>query len=178
MVDTSTQKSSGNVAEIKTKEGAVQARPSRALSPFEEMERMMEGMFPRNWLRLWPRSLGEWPTLPETQPPFEGRWPKVDVIDRDNEVVVRAELPGVSKDDIDISLSENTLTLRASTRRETKEEKGNYHRCEITRGEFARTLSLPADVDAEQARTSFKDGLLELTLPKVQPAKRRTIKVE
>ncbi len=150
--------------------------PSRALSPFEEMEHMMdrmfEGFFPRPWLR-WERP--RWAELPAL---FEGKWPHVDVIDREDEVVVRAELPGVDKNDLDVSMGDNTVTIKAATKREEKEEKGDYYRCEISHGAYARTVTLPAEVDADKAKAKFKDGLLELTLPKLEKSKRHTITVE
>jgi HSP20 family protein len=100
------------------------------------------------------------------------------VIDRDNEVVVKAELPGVDKKDIDISVTQNTVTIKGTTSHEEKEEKGDYYRCEISRGSYSRTLSLPADVDEEKTKAEFKDGILELTMPKKKKSKRHTIKVE
>jgi HSP20 family protein len=109
--------------------------------------------------------------------PFEGKTPSVDLIDRDNEVVVKAELPGVDKKDLDISVTSNTVTIKGRTSHEEKEEKGDYYRCEISRGEYARTLALPADVDETKAKASFKDGILELTLPKKEKAKKRKIEI-
>jgi len=149
--------------------------PARAVSPFEEMERMMEGFFPRGWLRpfRW-----QWPSWGELPAPFEGKVPHVDVIDRDEEIVVRAEVPGVEKKDLDVSLTENTVTIKGEARREEKEEKGDYYRCEISRGTFARTVMLPAEVDADKAKASFEDGVLELTLPKVEKSKRHSIKLD
>jgi HSP20 family protein len=150
------------------------AMPSRALSPFEEMEDMMDrmlgGFFPRPWL-----SRPRWAELPAL---FEGKWPHVDVVDREDEVVVRAELPGVEKKDLDVSMGDNTVTIKAATKHEEKEEKGDYYRCEISRGAYTRTVGLPAEVDASKAKAKFKDGLLELTLPKLEKSKRRTITVE
>jgi HSP20 family protein len=75
-------------------------------------------------------------------------------------------------------VTENTVRLKGSTRKEEKEEKGDFYRCEISSGSFSRLVPLPADVDAEKARTKFKDGLLELTLPKMKKAKHHTIKVD
>lgn len=151
------------------------SRPARALSPFEEMERWFEGSFPRGWMR--PFHI-EWPRLGELAAPFEGRMPKVDVIDRDDEVLVRAEVPGVDKNDLDVSVSDNSVTIKGETKREEKEEKGDYYRCEISRGSFARTVLLPSDVDIEHTKAQFKDGVLELTLPKIEKTKRRTIKID
>ncbi len=148
--------------------------PARALSPFEEMDRMFDSFFRRGWMRPW---RFEWPSFPEMTLP-EMKMPKVDVIDRENEVMIKAEVPGVDKKDIDISVSEDTVTIKGETRHEEKEEKGDYYRCEISRGSFSRTVALPAAVDGAKAKANFKDGMLELTLPKIEKAKRHTIKVE
>lgn len=148
--------------------------PARALSPFEEMDRMFEGFFPGGWMRpmRW-----EWPSWSRMPEPFEGRIPKVDVIERDNEILVRAELPGVDKKDVDISTTENTVTIKGSTRKEEKEEKGDFYRCEISTGAFSRTLALPGNVDSTKAKAEFKDGVLELTLPKAEKSKRKKIEI-
>ena len=151
------------------------ARPTRALSPYEEMERMFENYFPRGWMRPFRT---EWPSWGELTAPLEARMPKVDVIDRDEEIVVRAEIPGIEKDDLDISVSDNLLTIKGETKHEEKEEKGEYYRCEISRGTFSRTVALPSDVDSEGGKAKFKDGVLELTLPKIEKTKRRSIKIE
>jgi HSP20 family protein len=152
--------------------------PARALTPFEEMDRMLdrffEGALPRGWLRplRWERPLlGELTAA-------EARMPHVDLVERDEEVVLRAEVPGVEKKDIDVSITGNSVTIKGQTRHEEKEEKGEYYRCEISRGAFSRTVALPAPVDPDRANASFKDGILEITLPKVEKAKRRTLKLD
>lgn len=158
-----------------SKQELQKAEPKRALSPFEEIDRMFEDYFSRGWMRpfRW-----EWPSLGEMAKPFEGKMPKVDVIERDDEVVVKAELPGVEKKDLDVSVTENSVTIKGTTSHEAKEEKGDYYRCEISRGAYARTVALPSYVDADKAKASFKDGVLELKLPKVEKSKRRTVEVQ
>lgn len=158
-----------------SKQELQKAEPKRALSPFEEMDRMFEDYFSRGWMRpfRW-----EWPSLGEMAKPFEGKMPKVDVIERDDEVVVKAELPGVEKKDLDVSVTENSVTIKGTTSHEAKEEKGDYYRCEISRGAYARTVALPSYVNADKAKASFKDGVLELKLPKVEKSKRRTVEVQ
>lgn len=151
------------------------ARPANVHSPIDEMERWFEGFFPRGWMR--PVRTG-WPSLGELAAPFEGRMPKVDVIDRDEEVIVRAEVPGVQKDDLDVSVSDNTVTIKGETKREEKEEKGDYYRSEISRGAFTRTVMLPSTVDTDKAKAQFKDGVLELTMPKVEKTRRRSVKID
>jgi len=146
-----------------------------ALPSFDEMERWFDEFLPHRFMHPFKDS---WPAWPDLETYTKGRFPKVDLIDRDNEILIKAELPGVKKDDMDVSLTDDVLTIKASTRHEEEEEKGEYHRREISRGEFQRTLRLPENVDGDKAKTSFKDGVLELKIPKEKPAKRRTIKVE
>lgn len=109
--------------------------------------------------------------------PFEGT-PKVDVIDRDEEVVIHAELPGVNREDLDVSMTDDTVTIKCTSAHEEKEEKGDFYRREMSRGEFSRTVTLPCEVDDSKAKATFKDWIMELILPKVEPTKRRSIKVE
>jgi HSP20 family protein len=84
------------------------------------------------------------------------------MVDRDSEIVIRAELPGVKRDDLEVTLSEHTVTIEAHTTREEKEEKEEYYRREMSRGDFQRTLTLPGGVDEAKATASFADGVLEL----------------
>jgi HSP20 family protein len=159
----------------KTAEGKVQPRGSDVLSPFDEMDRMFDRFFGRSWPRSFLRPLeADW-SVPA---PFEGRTPKVDVIERDKEVVVKAELPGVQKENVEISVTDHSLTLRATTREEKTEEKGEYHRRELSRGEFVRSLTLPADVDGSKAKATYKDGVLELVVPKIEVSKRHSVKID
>jgi HSP20 family protein len=149
--------------------------PTRALSPFEEMDRLMGSFFPRHWLRpfRW-----EMPSWAELGAPLEMKMPRIDVIDRDDDVLVRAEIPGVEKKDLEVSMTDTTVTIKGCTSHEAKEEKGNYFRSEISRGSFSRTIGLPSDVDSDKAKAVFKDGILELTIPKVEKAKRKSIPID
>lgn len=158
----------------RTEEKTAQTTPT-VLSPFAEMERMFDLFTRGGWLqpRKW-----EWPSWADMPAAFSGPGPKVDIIDRDDEILVRAEVPGVSKDDLDISVAEDSITIKGETKKEHREEKGDYIRSEIAQGAFARTLALPAAVDAHKARANFEDGILELHLPKLSRSRRRTIKVE
>ena len=144
----------------------------RIPSPFEEIDRVMESFFPRRWMQPFRWEMPHFPELAEF------KMPKVDIIDRDTEIVVKAELPGVVKEDIDLSITDNTVTIKATTSHEEKEEQGNYYRSEISRGSFSRTVALPGDVDADKAKASFNDGILELTIPKQEKSHRKSVTVE
>lgn len=150
------------------------AARSRGLMPFEDIERMFDDFLSRKWLRPFSWELPSWGRLM----PFEGRVPKVDVIDREDEVVVHAELPGVRKENLDVSVSENTLTIKASTKHEEEGEKGEYYRRERSVGAFSRSVTLPSGVDESKAKATFSEGLLELVFPKLATAKRQRIAVE
>ncbi len=150
-------------------------RTIRAAAPFEAFDRFFENMMPRGFGR---QLRNEWPGMTDWMQPLEGRSPKVDIIDREAELVLRAELPGVNKKDIDISVSNDTVTLRATTREERKEEKEDYYRSEIMQGEISRTLSLPCAVNGDKARATFRDGMLELTLPKQTISPKRSIAID
>ena len=105
--------------------------------------------------------------------------PKMDVIDRDKEILVKAELPGIDKKDLDISITNNQLVIKAKTCHEEKEEKGDYLKQEISKNEIYRSVLLAADVDDDsKVKTSFKNGVLELTIPKQKKSHRRKIEVE
>jgi HSP20 family protein len=146
-----------------------------ALSPWDEMERWFDEFARQGWLHplRW-----EWPLGGERMAFPEGRMPKVDVIERAAEVVVRAELPGVEKDGVELTVTDQTLMLRAETRHEEKDEKGEYYRHEMSRGEYRRTLQLPAEVDREKARATFRNGVLEVTLPKVDSTPHTKVRIE
>lgn len=142
------------------------------LHPLTEMERLFDRYFGKSWplLSRWqPGSLLEEPEL---------RMPSLDVIDRDNEIVVRAEVPGIDKNDLDISLTDNLLTIKGQSSSEKKEEKGDFYRREISSSSFSRSVTLPGTVDASKANAALKDGVLEITLPKVESSKRRNITVK
>jgi len=163
--------------EMKVSEGTEtrKATHPHTLTPFEEMERMFSGVFPPARIRP---SQWEWPSWAEMSSLVEAKLPKLDVIERDNEVVVRAEVPGVDKKDLDISVTDHTVTIKGCTKEEHKEEEGDYFRSEISRGSFSRTSALPCEVDGDKARAKFSDGMLELTIPKLETSTRHTVKVE
>ena len=152
-------------SEVEVKSGAAAEPPARV---FPELERAFEDFLGRRWPRL---SGMEWPRLGEISGLLNAQAPSLDIVDGEKEVVVRAEVPGVDKRDLDVSIADRTLTIKGSTRHEKKEEKENYFRQEIRSGSFSRSVLLPADVNAAKAEASFKSGVLELRLPKTKTVK-------
>jgi HSP20 family protein len=155
------------------KSGEVQKAPSRMMRPYEEIERMFDEFMSRDWLRPF-----RWERFPDIMRGWEGKMPKVDVVDRPEEVLVRAEVPGVNKEDLEVSVTGNLFTIKGKTRHEEKEEKGDYYRCEVSQGSFSRTLTLPAEVNEAGAKAQLKDGVLEVTLPKAEKSRKRSIAIE
>lgn len=182
MAEVTVKKGDKEISMGKGEKAVAKPEMMRGVSPIEQMEQMFDrmerlfgGYYPRGLSRTLRR---EWPSWGEMGFPFQETMPNMDVIDRENEVVVRAEVPGVNKDDLDVSLTESAITVKGTMHRDETEEEGDFHRREMSRGSFTRTVSLPSEVDDAKAKASFKDGVLEITLPKVESAKRRTITVE
>ncbi len=133
------------------------------LSLREAMDKLFEESFvgPRGWLGL----SGEAISLP------------LDVYQTENDIVVTAPVPGIKPEDIDISISGDTLTIRGETMAEERVEKGSFIRQERRYGRFERSMTLPVEVQAEKAAATFENGVLTLTLPKAEAVKPKQIKV-
>jgi len=139
------------------------------LMSFDEFDHFFDDFLSRRWPRLMDWNM---PTLQEIS------FPRVDILDHDNDIEVQAALPGVKKEDLEVSVTNQTITIRSCTKEEKKTaEKGKYFRREISRGEFQRTLSLPDNVDGDKAKASFKDGILKVTVPKTEKSKRKSIEI-
>jgi HSP20 family protein len=109
-----------------------------------------------------------------------GTWtPAVDVYETDKDIVISAELPGMSDNDVDVEVRENVLTIKGERRfeREVKEE-NNYHRVERSYGKFSRVFTLPKNVDTGKITARFDKGVLEVRLPKSAQSEGRAIKIE
>jgi len=103
--------------------------------------------------------------------------PPVDIYETDNEVVVRADLPGVDQRDLDIRLENNVLTIKGERKMEQEAKEDNYHRIESAYGTFVRSFTLPAIVEEDKIKAEYKNGVLKIVLPKKEQAKPRQIKV-
>jgi HSP20 family protein len=153
----------------------VKAEKPGLMTPFNEMEKWFE----ESWMK--PFSLFNaplWTAMRTTE--FEEFSPTVDIYEEGKDVVVKADLPGVKKGDITIDVSESMLTISGEKRHEDEVEKKDYYRYESTYGRFSRSFELPGGMDTEKAKAHFKDGVLEIRLPKSEKAvqKSRTIKIQ
>lgn len=139
-------------------------------SPFEAMRRLTEQMF--SPLGPSVRGLSQW---------GEQIWaPEIEVFERDGKLVVRADLPGLKKEDIKVEVRNDTLIIQGERREERKEDREGYFLSERSYGSFYRAVPLPEGVNAENAKATFRDGVLELTMdaPKGRQTGGRTIPIE
>lgn len=135
-------------------------RPLRSFQ--QDINRMFEGMFgevsPKEWE---PR----------------GWYPACDVAETDEAFLVKAELPGVTPDEVKLNMTNNVLTLYGEKQQETEDKAQNYYRIERTSGTFQRSFTFPSTVEAAKITASYKDGVLTITLPKAEEAKPRQIPI-
>jgi HSP20 family protein len=144
----------------------------RPIKEFEEMRRDMERVFDdtfepfgrRRWLN----------------PKTEERGaiaPKINMFDKKSHIIVKAELPGVKKEDVDLTITKDSLTIKGETKKEEEIKETDYYCSECSYGSFLRTIPLPVEIDSGKAKAAFKDGVLTITLPKHEAAKAKEVKV-
>ncbi|HVN94803.1 MAG TPA: Hsp20/alpha crystallin family protein [Syntrophorhabdaceae bacterium] len=104
--------------------------------------------------------------------------PSIDILKDKDDIVVKAELPGVKKEDIDVTLTEDTITISGEKKNEQEVKKKDYYHYESSYGSFSRTFNLPAKVQSDKAKTKIKDGILEIRIPKTEEAKKKEVKVK
>lgn len=139
--------------------------------PFAEMAEMH---------RWFDRAVGDlFGRTPADVAAAESVWsPLVDIHETKDHFLVKAELPGMKQEEIEVSIMDDTLTLKGERKREREVNENEYHRIERSYGTFQRSIVLPAGVDAGAVKASYKDGVLEIQLPKKEEAKPKAIKVE
>lgn len=134
-------------------------------NPFAEIERIRRD-FDRLLEELVPREEGERVFAPV-----------VDVYETDQELVVKVELPGVKKENVEVSIRDNALHIRGEKKEEKEEKTETYHRVERVYGRFERVVPLPTDVKVESAKAEFRDGVLEIRIQKAEGAKEKKIEI-
>ena len=138
--------------------------PARAFRDiWEEMDRLWEG-FPR---------------FPHLRPLIaEPAWPAVDVFEKNGSLVVKADVPGMTAKDIEVTMTEDGVTVSGQRSEEKEVKEKDYYRCERSFGSFMRQVPLPAGADRDKAQANFKDGVLEITFPLKEEAKQKKIEVK
>ena len=138
--------------------------------PFRELSTLRDDMD-----KLWDRFFGEWPT----REPVRREWaPSLDMSETKNNIVVKAEVPGLEPNDIDISITGGVLTIKGEKKQEKEEKDENYHRIERSYGTFTRSVRVPQEVQSDKIEATYKDGVLKITLPKSEEAKKKGIKIK
>ena len=142
--------------------------PWRPLRELEEVERHFEDIFGKSFLPVWRRF------------PLEERgWlPAVEVFEKEDKYVVKAELPGMKEEDVDVSVVGDILTIKGERKAESEVKEEDYHCCERSYGSFFRSIALPSNVDAEKVEAHYEDGILEIGLPKIAEVKPKKISVK
>ena len=148
-------------------------QPQRELEPFrglrEEVDRLFEDFF-RGWPRAW---------TGEAALPARGEFvPKVDLKETDKEFVLSAELPGIEKEELEVNITEDSVSIKGERKLEKEEKDEGYYFRESTYGSFQRVVPLPSEVVAEKAKAKLKDGVLMLTLPKSEESKRKGVPIK
>lgn len=104
--------------------------------------------------------------------------PRVDVYQTENDVIVKAEIPGVSKEDLNLYIDENSIRLSGQSKKENEFKDENAYRAERYYGSFSRIIPLPVEVKSEQANAEYKDGILSITVPKLEPSKSKGRRID
>jgi HSP20 family protein len=156
-----------NVEEVA---GRLAATPINVVRKFsEEMDRLFEDFGGRGWLT---------PMLDKAQLP-QGPWsPQVEIFEQGNDLVLRVDLPGLTKDDVNVEIANGGITIEGERHNEHEEKGEGYFRSERSYGKFYRRIPMPEGVKAENANANFSNGVLEITLPAVKQEERKSRRLE
>ncbi len=150
----------------------VKTEPSRLLSPIEDMERWFDEV----WRRPFAAFRAPFWGGPRTME-VEEFTPFLDMYETDHDLVVKCDLPGLKKSDIELDITHKSLTISGERSKEGKVEKANYYRYERSYGKFSRSFELPEGLNIEKAKAHFEDGVLEVKIPKSEEAEKMSKKI-
>ena len=148
---------------------AMAEKPARrGLSPFPEvmdLQRSLDRLFGGGYMTGGESTTSAWQ-------------PSVDIFENESDIVIKVELPEVNREDVQVNLDDRTLTIRGERKLEFEDKRDGYHRIERSYGQFARSFTVPPNINREGLKASYKDGILRVVLPKAEEAKPRQITVE
>lgn len=150
--------------------------PVQLFSPIREMEQIFDRLLPSMWMRRFPLDWPAWNGVAESM--RNVRSPLLDVIDQDKAILIRVELPGVEKKNVDVSVSDHLLVVKASEKQALEKKEKGFVRREISRNDFYRSLALPDGLDTTKINAVLENGILEIVVPKAENAQRRSIEVK
>ncbi len=140
-----------------------------------EIDRWFDRLVEDFWRRPFPSLMfGErWPV-----PMISLKAPSLDVFEEKDELVVKADLPGMNKEEIEVTVTGDVVTIKGEKKKEEEVKEKDYYRRERSYGSFVRSVQLPCEVKSEQIKANFKDGVLEVRMPKTEEAKKKSIAVK
>jgi HSP20 family protein len=149
----------------------------RRWDPFDMFETLQEEM-DRFWRRPGPSWTGSFPSLFRRTAGRGMTWaPRMDVYEKDNSIVVKAELPGLKKEDVEVELDNGSLVIRGESKTESEVKEDAYYRMERTSGSFYRRIPLPVEVEPQQVEATMTDGVLEVRIPRPAESKPEARKI-
>ncbi|WP_455379249.1 Hsp20/alpha crystallin family protein [Petrachloros mirabilis] len=156
--------------EVSVKKGA------EVMPRWGEVDRWFDRLTEDFWRRPFPSLMfgDRWP-LP---PMISIKAPSLDVFEEKDEIVVKADLPGMAKDEIEVTVTENVVTIKGEKKKEEEVKEKDYYRRERSYGSFVRSVQLPSEVKSDQIKANFKDGVLEVRMPKTEEAKKKSVSVK
>ena len=140
-----------------------------------EIDRWFDRLTEDFWRRPFPSLLfgDRWPL-----PMIPIKAPSLDVFEEKDELVVKADLPGMNKDEIEVTVTENVVTIKGEKKKEEEVKEKDYYRRERSYGSFVRSVELPCEVKSDQIKANFKDGVLEVRMPKTEEAKKKAVSIK
>lgn len=164
------------MAKEKNKESKAvsEKKPTEVLPRMGEIDRWFDRLTEDFWRRPFSSlMLGErWPL-----PMLTAKAPSLDVFEEQDELVVKADLPGLGREDIEVTVTGSVVTIKGEKKKEEEVKEKDYYRRERSYGSFVRSVELPCEVKSEQIKANFKDGVLEVRMPKTEEAKKKSVSV-
>ena len=155
-----------------SKEVAVKT-PTEVIPRWGEIDRWFDRLTEEVWRRPFPSLLGErWPL-----PMISLKAPSLDVFEEKDDIVVKADLPGLNKEEIEVTVTGDVVTIKGEKKKEEEVKEKDYYRRERSYGSFVRSVELPCEVKSEQIKANFKDGVLEVRMPKTEEAKKKSVSI-